>query len=80
MLLSVQKVKKIYGMSRRTLINRKKDGLSQSGGSKPGRVPGPLDGTSSDTCSNYGYCNLWQVLKVTVVTPLSLERVLRDFS
>jgi len=46
----------------------------QSLESKPGRVLEPLDGTSFSTY------NFWQVLKVAVVTPLSPEKVPRDFS
>ena len=52
--------------------------LLQSLGSEPGKVSRPLDGTSLGTCSE-SY-NLWRVLKVAVVTPLSPERVLRDVS
>ncbi|MGI1692162.1 IS200/IS605 family accessory protein TnpB-related protein [Thermoanaerobacter uzonensis] len=46
----------------------------QSLESKPGRVLEPLDGTSFSTY------DFWQVLKVAVVTPLSPEKVPRDFS
>ncbi|SFE78382.1 hypothetical protein SAMN04324257_02827 [Thermoanaerobacter thermohydrosulfuricus] len=46
----------------------------QSLESKPGRVLRPLDGTS------FSAYNLWQVLKAAVVTPLSPEKVPRDFS
>ncbi|MEN3028411.1 MAG: hypothetical protein ABDH29_04190 [Aquificaceae bacterium] len=42
--------------------------------SKPERVLKPLGGTSFDAR------NLWQVLKVAVVTPLSPDRVLRNLS
>ncbi|AAM23969.1 hypothetical protein M2349_001653 [Caldanaerobacter subterraneus subsp. tengcongensis MB4] len=42
--------------------------------SEPGRVLRPLDGTSFSTY------DFWQVLKVAVVTPLSPEKVRRDFS
>ncbi|MCF6096145.1 IS200/IS605 family accessory protein TnpB-related protein [Thermovorax subterraneus] len=52
--------------------------LLQSLGSEPGRVPRPLDGTSLSAYSE-SY-NLWRVLKVAVVTPLSPEKVLRDVS
>ncbi|WAM34417.1 IS200/IS605 family accessory protein TnpB-related protein [Caldicellulosiruptor morganii] len=50
----------------------------QSSGSEPGRLFAPLDGTSAISCSA-GY-NLWRVLRVAVVTPLSPDRVLRDMS
>ncbi|EGD51984.1 transposase [Thermoanaerobacter ethanolicus JW 200] len=46
----------------------------QSLESKPGRVLEPLNGTS------FSAYNFWQVLKVAVVTPLSPEKVPRDFS
>ena len=46
----------------------------QSLESEPGRVLEPLYGTS------FSAYNLWQVLKVAVVTPLSPEKVPRDFS
>ncbi|HHY80504.1 MAG TPA: IS200/IS605 family element transposase accessory protein TnpB, partial [Thermoanaerobacter sp.] len=46
----------------------------QSLESKPGRVLRPLDGTSFSTY------NFWRVLKAAVVTPLSPEKVPRDFS
>ncbi|MEQ2130533.1 IS200/IS605 family accessory protein TnpB-related protein [Caldanaerobacter subterraneus KAk] len=46
----------------------------QSLESEPGRVLEPLDGTSFSTY------DFWQVLKVAVVTPLSPEKVPRDFS
>uniref|UniRef100_UPI0004A41F62 IS200/IS605 family accessory protein TnpB-related protein n=1 Tax=Thermoanaerobacter sp. A7A TaxID=1350366 RepID=UPI0004A41F62 len=46
----------------------------QSLESKPGRVLEPLDGTS------FSVHNFWRVLKVAVVTPLSPEKVPRDFS
>ncbi|MDN5363119.1 MAG: hypothetical protein PWQ91_180 [Eubacteriales bacterium] len=52
----------------------------QSLGSEPERTSGPLDGTSSGVRRNKVFCNLWRVLKVAVVTPLSPERVLRDVS
>ncbi|ADQ40130.1 transposase [Caldicellulosiruptor acetigenus I77R1B] len=50
----------------------------QSLGSEPGRLSEPLDGTSEDDCGKVR--NLWRVLRVAVVTPLSPERVLRDLS
>ncbi|WAM34344.1 IS200/IS605 family accessory protein TnpB-related protein [Caldicellulosiruptor morganii] len=50
----------------------------QSPGSESGRLFAPLDGTSAGSCSE-GY-NLWRVLRVAVVTPLSPDRVLRDMS
>ncbi len=50
----------------------------QSSGSESGRLFAPLDGTSAGSCST-GY-NLWRVLRVAVVTPLSPGRVLRDMS
>ena len=46
----------------------------QSLESEPGRVLEPLDGTS------FSAYNFWRVLKVAVVTPLSPEKVSRDFS
>ncbi|MEQ6363203.1 IS200/IS605 family accessory protein TnpB-related protein [Thermoanaerobacter thermohydrosulfuricus] len=46
----------------------------QSLESKPGRVLRPLDGTSFSTY------DFWRVLKAAVVTPLSPEKVPRDFS
>ncbi|EMT37882.1 IS605 OrfB family transposase [Thermoanaerobacter thermohydrosulfuricus WC1] len=46
----------------------------QSLESEPGRVLEPLDGTSFSTY------DFWRVLKVAVVTPLSPEKVPRDFS
>lgn len=46
----------------------------QSLESEPGRVLKPLDGTS------FSAYDFWQVLKVAVVTPLSPEKVPRDFS
>ncbi|MEQ6361196.1 IS200/IS605 family accessory protein TnpB-related protein, partial [Thermoanaerobacter thermohydrosulfuricus] len=46
----------------------------QSLESEPGRVLRPLDGTS------FSACDFWRVLKVAVVTPLSPEKVPRDFS
>ncbi|NYE56516.1 IS200/IS605 family accessory protein TnpB-related protein [Carboxydothermus ferrireducens] len=46
----------------------------QSLESKPERVPRPLDGTS------FSARDFWRVLKVAVVTPLSPEKVRRDFS
>lgn len=52
--------------------------LLQSLGSEPGKVSRPLDGTSLGACGSSH--NLWQVLKVAVVTPLSPEKVLRDVS
>ncbi|MCF6095760.1 hypothetical protein L1766_01875 [Thermovorax subterraneus] len=52
--------------------------LLQSLVSEPGRGPRPLDGTSLGAYSE-SY-NLWRVLKVAVVTPLSPEKVLRDVS
>nr|WP_232841747.1 IS200/IS605 family accessory protein TnpB-related protein [Caldicellulosiruptor acetigenus] len=53
--------------------------ILQSPGSEPGRLrPLPLDGTSKD--SREGTRNLWRVLRVAVVTPLSPERILRDLS
>ncbi|MCY0889734.1 MAG: hypothetical protein OWQ51_01920, partial [Pyrobaculum arsenaticum] len=42
--------------------------------SEPWRVSEPLEGTSFNTL------NLWQVLKVVVLTALSPEKVLRDLS
>ncbi len=52
--------------------------MIESLGSEPGRVSGPLGGTSSGTCGKDH--NLWRVLKVAVVRLLSPERVLRDMS
>ncbi|KXG77869.1 hypothetical protein AN618_08810 [Fervidicola ferrireducens] len=52
--------------------------LIQSLESGTGKASGPLDGTSLGACSES--CNLWRVLKVAVVTPLSPEKVLRDIS
>ncbi|UZQ83558.1 MULTISPECIES: IS200/IS605 family accessory protein TnpB-related protein [Thermoanaerobacter] len=46
----------------------------QSLESEPGRVLEPLDGTS------FSAYDFWRVLKVAVVTPLSPEKVPRDFS
>jgi len=46
----------------------------QSLESEPGRVLRPLDGTS------FSAYDFWRVLKVAVVTPLSPEKVKRDFS
>ncbi|AAM23947.1 IS605 OrfB family transposase [Caldanaerobacter subterraneus subsp. tengcongensis MB4] len=46
----------------------------QSLGSEPERVLKPLDGTS------FSAHDFWRVLKVAVVTPLSPEKVPRDFS
>ncbi|ADD02926.1 transposase [Thermoanaerobacter italicus Ab9] len=46
----------------------------QSLESKPGRALEPLNGTS------FSAYNFWQVLKVAVVTPLSPEKVPRNFS
>jgi IS605 OrfB family transposase len=48
--------------------------ILQSLESEPGRVLEPLDGTS------FSAHDFWQVLKVAVVTPLSPEKVPRDFS
>ncbi|EGD51519.1 transposase [Thermoanaerobacter ethanolicus JW 200] len=48
--------------------------LIQSLESEPGRVLRPLDGTS------FGTYDFWRVLKAAVVTPLSPEKVPRDFS
>ena len=48
--------------------------LLQSLESKPGRELKPLNGTS------FSIYDFWQVLKVAVVTPLSPEKVPRDFS
>ncbi|AIS51639.1 hypothetical protein TKV_c04370 [Thermoanaerobacter kivui] len=48
--------------------------ILQSLESEPGRVLKPLDGTSFSTY------DFWQVLKAAVVTPLSPEKVPRDFS
>ncbi|MEW8963229.1 hypothetical protein [Paraclostridium dentum] len=48
--------------------------LIQSLESESGRVLKPLDGTSFSTY------DFWRVLKVAVVTPLSPEKVPRDFS
>ncbi|MCS3916102.1 IS605 OrfB family transposase [Caldanaerobacter subterraneus subsp. tengcongensis MB4] len=48
--------------------------ILQSLESKPGRVLEPLDGTS------FSAYDFWRVLKVAVVTPLSPEKVKRDFS
>jgi len=54
--------------------------ILQSLGSEPGRLrPLPLDGTSEGS-RREDTCNLWRVLRVAVVTPLSPERVLRDLS
>ncbi|KXG74731.1 hypothetical protein AN618_21880 [Fervidicola ferrireducens] len=52
--------------------------LIQSLGSEPGKASRPLGGTSFGAGS--GSYNLWRVLKVAVVTPLSPEKVLRDIS
>ncbi|MGB9814280.1 MAG: IS200/IS605 family accessory protein TnpB-related protein, partial [Thermovenabulum sp.] len=52
--------------------------LIKSLGSEPGKALIPLGGTSISAYST-SY-NLWRVLKVAVVTPLSPERVLRDVS
>jgi IS605 OrfB family transposase len=52
--------------------------LIQSLGSEPGKASRPLGGTSFGAGSE-SY-NLWRVLKVAVVTPLSPEKVLRDIS
>ncbi|WP_271628791.1 IS200/IS605 family accessory protein TnpB-related protein [Caldicellulosiruptor sp. DIB 104C] len=52
--------------------------ILQSPGSESGRASEPLDGTSSGVCGETR--NLWRVLRVAVVTPLSPERVLRDLS
>ncbi len=53
--------------------------ILQSSGSEPGRLrPLPLDGTSEDGCGKVR--NLWRVLRVAVVTPLSPDRFLRDMS
>ncbi|SHH25948.1 Uncharacterized protein SAMN02745221_02036, partial [Thermosyntropha lipolytica DSM 11003] len=52
--------------------------LIQSLGSEPGKASRPLGGTSLGAGSE-SY-NLWRVLKVAVVTPLSPEKVLRDIS
>ena len=49
-------------------------GILQSSGSESGRLSVPLDGTS------FSAYNFWRVLKVAVVTPLSPEKVSRDFS
>jgi len=54
-------------------------GILQSSGSEPGRLSEPLDGTSKDSHRKLS-CNLWRVLRVAVVTPLSTDRVLRDMS
>ncbi|AAM23804.1 IS605 OrfB family transposase [Caldanaerobacter subterraneus subsp. tengcongensis MB4] len=48
--------------------------ILQSLESEPGRVLKPLDGTS------FSAYDFWRVLKVAVVTPLSPEKVKRDFS
>jgi len=48
--------------------------ILQSLESEPGRVLKPLDGTS------FSAHDFWQVLKAAVVTPLSPEKVPRDFS
>ncbi|AIS52459.1 hypothetical protein TKV_c12880 [Thermoanaerobacter kivui] len=48
--------------------------ILQSLESEPGRVLKPLDGTS------FSAHDFWRVLKVAVVTPLSPEKVPRDFS
>ncbi len=53
--------------------------ILQSSGSEPGRLSESLDGTSEDSHRKLS-CNLWRVLRVAVVTPLSPERVLRDLS
>jgi IS605 OrfB family transposase len=58
-------------------IDRAKKFL-QSLGSEAERLSVPLDGTS--TGSRGKNHNLWRVLKVAVVTPLSPDRVLRDMS
>ena len=52
--------------------------LLQSPGSELGKASEPLDGTSSGVCGETR--NLWRVLRVAVVTPLSPDRVLRDMS
>lgn len=52
--------------------------ILRSSGSEPGKLSEPLGGTSED---GYGEVrNLWRVLRVAVVTPLSPDRVLRDMS
>ncbi|MBE3591789.1 MAG: hypothetical protein IMW84_02600 [Thermoanaerobacter sp.] len=48
--------------------------ILQSLESEQGRVLKPLDGTS------FSAYDFWRVLKVAVVTPLSPEKVKRDFS
>ncbi|MDI3519465.1 MAG: hypothetical protein PWQ34_1612, partial [Caldanaerobacter sp.] len=53
---------------------RKAIKMIQSLESEPGRVLKPLDGTS------FSIHDFWRVLKVAVVTPLSPEKVPRDFS
>jgi IS605 OrfB family transposase len=53
--------------------------MLQSPGSESGRLSEPLGGTSEDG-RRKDTRNLWRVLKVAVVTPLSPERVLRDLS
>uniref|UniRef100_A0A7V4KDM5 Uncharacterized protein n=1 Tax=Fervidobacterium pennivorans TaxID=93466 RepID=A0A7V4KDM5_FERPE len=52
--------------------------ILQSSGSELGKASEPLDGTSSGVCGETR--NLWRVLRVAVVTPLSPDRVLRDMS
>ncbi|GAW29243.1 IS200/IS605 family accessory protein TnpB-related protein [Carboxydocella sp. ULO1] len=54
------------------------DRVIKSLGSELGKVLIPLGGTSISACS--ASYNLWRVLKVAVVTPLSPEKVLRDVS
>jgi len=83
---SLEELKEYVSKTVKNVILRKKQireieyvmRMIQSPGSEPGRVSGPLDGTSSGT---YGKDNnLWRVLRVAVVTPLSPDRVLRDMS
>jgi len=52
--------------------------ILSSSESEPGRLSVPLDGTSAGSRGKNH--NLWQVLRVAVVTPLSPDRVLRDMS
>jgi IS605 OrfB family transposase len=75
----VQKVVKNTCLRKKQLkeIERVKKFL-QSPESESEMASEPLDGISSDVCGKV--CNLWRVLRVAVVTPLSPGRVLRDMS
>ena len=83
---SLEELKEYVSKTVKNVVLRKKQikeienviRMIQSPGSEPGKVSGPLGGTSSGTCGK-GH-NLWRVLRVAVVTPLSPDRVLRDVS